>query len=357
MLVPVVLLTGFLGSGKTTLLNRLLAYRQARPDAPDVRGGKLAVLVNELGSVGIDGSLLPAGAARQVELPGGCICCTLDENLAQSLTDLLDTEPTIRLIIIETTGIAEPLPIIWTLTGEPLNQRIRLAAVVTVVDALEHERHRPLALAVDAQVEHADVRVVSKSDVLPAPHADTARTQLVDHLRRRNATAALLEESSPAANARALWQLLSDAEADTALARGGPAHTRRSATSGHDPDHPGEGGRRHDHGQAHAGNHGFETVAVTIEGTLDFEELTTQLEELPAGYIRIKGICWAVDPVAGSQEPTLIAFHRVGARVSAEAVSELSPREPIARAVALGFGIDPDRLAACLRAAMITSKG
>lgn len=354
MLVPVVLLTGFLGSGKTTLLNRLLAYRQENPDAPDVAGGKLAVLVNELGSVGIDASLLPAGAARQVELAGGCICCTLDENLAQSVIDLLDAEPQVRLVIIETTGVAEPLPIIWTLTGEALARRIRLAAVVTVVDALEHERHRPLAPAVDGQVEHADILVVSKRDVLSA--AGGSVTELEQQLRRSNPTAALLAESGPAASARALWHLLSDQEADTALARSRPAHSEHNPTSGRTPDEHVHDEHHHEHRPGPAARHGFETVAVAIEGTLDFEELTSQLEELPADYIRIKGICWAVDPVSGSEEPTLIAFHRVGARVSAEPLAEPSPREHIARAVALGFGIDRDRLAACLRAAMIPSR-
>jgi G3E family GTPase len=356
VLVPVVLLTGFLGSGKTTLLNRLLVYRQEHPDAPDVAGGKLAVLVNELGSVGIDASLLPAGAARQVELAGGCICCTLDENLAQSLSDLLDAEPQIRWVVIETTGIAEPLPIIWTLTGDALAQRIRLAAVVTVVDALEHERHRPLALAVDSQVEHADILVVSKRDVLAAAGAP-AVTELEQELRDRNPTAALLVESGPAASARALWQLLSDAEADTALARSRPAHSEHNGTSDRTPDEHVHEGHHHEHRRAPAARHTFESVAVAIEGTLDFEELTSQLEELPAEYIRIKGVCWAVDPVTGAEEPTLIAFHRVGARVSAEPLAESSPREHIARAVALGFGIDRDRLAACLRAAMIPSRG
>jgi len=353
VLVPVVLLTGFLGSGKTTLLNRLLADRQARPDAAK---GKLAVLVNELGSVGIDASLLPPGAARQVELAGGCICCTLDENLAQSLTSLLDAEPEVAWVVIETTGVAEPLPIIWTLTGESLRQRVRLAAVVTVVDALEHERHRPLAMSVDAQVEHADILVVSKRDALERGEGrQGALTDLVAALRRRNPTAALLVESSPAASASALWQLISDAEADSALERSVPAHSQHIATSaaGHDDAHESHG---HSHHPASSGGapHGFDAVAVPIEGTLDFEELTSQLEALPAAYIRIKGICWAVDLENGSSDPTLIAFHRVGARVSAEPIAEPSSRDAIPRAVALGVDIEPGPLAACLRAAMIS---
>jgi G3E family GTPase len=356
VLVPVVLLTGFLGSGKTTLLNRLLVRRQQRQGQPDAPG-KLAILVNELGSVGIDASLLPAGATRQVELAGGCICCTLDENLAQSLVDLLDAEPEVSWIVVETTGIAEPLPIIWTLTGEALTDRIRLAAVVTVVDALEHQRNRPLAQAVDAQVEHADILVVSKLDTLPPPRAGSALQRLREELRGRNPTAAILAEPTPADSAQALWHLLSDAPADTALARSRLAHSQHKGSSASAPvSHGGvEHGHAHEPGSAVAGTstHGFESVAVEIEGTLDFEELTSQLEALPAEYVRIKGICWAVDLQTGSEEPALIAFHRVGARVSAEPVSELSPREPVARAVALGFGVDPARLAACLRAAMV----
>jgi G3E family GTPase len=361
--VPAILLTGFLGSGKTTLLNRLLAHRQQLPAPPR---GKLAVLVNELGSVGIDASLLPAGAARQVELPGGCICCTLDENMADSLTELLDAEPTIEWVVIETTGIAEPLPIVWTLTGDRLASRVRLTAVVTVVDALEHERHRPLSPSVDAQVEHADILVVSKRDAL----ADAGQLDgLLATLRRANPTAAILTESDPEASAAALWQILSDGAADTALSPGVRPHSMRIDTTAsvHEGHTHGDSGHSHEHGdraldgareaRSTAAIHGFESVAVSIDGTLDFEELTAQLEELPASYIRIKGICWAIDPEAGSATPALIAFHRVGARVSAEPIGALAVGDPVPRAVALGTGIDGARLAACLRAAMVPCEG
>jgi G3E family GTPase len=348
VLVPVVLLTGFLGSGKTTLLNRMLAHRREQP----AQRGKLAVLVNELGSVGIDASLLPAGAARQVELSGGCICCSLDENLSASLISLLDSEPEVEWVLIETTGVAEPLPIIWTLTTAAMSERIRLAAVVTVVDALEHQRHRPLAQSVDAQVEHADILVVSKRDALPAERVDATLAELVAELRRQNRTAGVLVESSPAESAATLWQLLSDAQADTALDPGVPAHKQHNHTSMSGPalvHSPAPA-----HAQGHPHHHSFEAVAVPIEGTLDFEELTSQLEALPADYIRIKGICWAVDLETGSPEPTLIAFHRVGARVSAEPLGEQAARDAQPRVVALGVGIDPARLAACVRAAMVS---
>jgi G3E family GTPase len=315
-MVPVVLLTGFLGSGKTTLLNRFLRLPR------DPGAGKLAILVNELGSVGIDASLLPPGAARQVELPGGCICCTLDENLEKSLVELIDAEPALALVVIETTGIAEPLPILWTLGGEGLAERLRVAAVVTVVDALEHERHRPLAPAVDAQVEHADILVLSKLDLAgPARAAELTRL-----LRTQSPSSALVAEPGPAESAAALARLLADPE------------LARTPT--------------HGHAHRHADGHGFETLALPIVGTLDFEELSARLEELPAGYVRIKGICHAIDRSTGSDEARWIAFHRVGARVSAEPLPP-GGETPAPRVVALGAGLDADRLASCLRAAVI----
>ncbi len=330
-MVPVVLLTGFLGSGKTTLLNRFLSLRQERARWHKGQQPKLAILVNELGAVGIDAALLPPGAARQVELPGGCICCTLDENLEKSLGDLLDAEPALEMVVIETTGIAEPLPILWTLGREPLSVRVRLAAVVTVVDSLEHERHRPLAPAVDAQVEQADVIVLSKLDLVGERAADRV-AELVALVRETNPGAAVLAERSASSSALALARLLADPQLAGSRQRpGGGVH------------HLHEGDR-----------HGFETLSLPIEGTLDFEELTIRLEELPAGYVRIKGICHAIDRSSGTDEPFWIAFHRVGARVSAEPLPSASERV-FPCVVALGTGLDADQLAACVHAAVITS--
>ena len=108
MRVPLVVLTGFLGAGKTTLLNRLLANRAGRNDQT-----KLGVIVNELGEVGIDGALLGGDATRQIELPGGCVCCVLGDELDKTVIDLVRANPSLEAIVLETTGVAEPLPIAW----------------------------------------------------------------------------------------------------------------------------------------------------------------------------------------------------------------------------------------------------
>lgn len=325
MTVPVILLTGFLGSGKTSLLNGLL---DARKRSGQGQGGKLAILVNELGSIGIDGSLLPKGSAQQVELPGGCVCCSLDENLEESLSALLDSQPELEMIVIETTGIAEPLPILWTLSGDPLGDRVRVAAVVTVVDGLEHERHRPMAPAVDNQVEHADVLLVSKLDVIGAD-ADARMAELEPILRQANDHAPIFAEKSPEDLARALLGILADPDRPLPARPVAPVH---------------------DHGPRHE----IVSEVVPIPGIVDFEELTAQLEELPAEYIRIKGICRAVDESTGSDQVRLIAFHRVGARVSS-ALLDPDERDFEHCMVALGLDLDRERLTACIAAAVLPS--
>ena len=316
-MVPVVLLTGFLGSGKTTLLNRLM---ERKPDT----ARRLAIIVNELGDVGIDGSLLPASKTRQIELPGGCICCVLNEDLDKTILELLAVETDLEMIVIETTGIAEPMPIAWSFDREPLSHEVRLAAVLTVVDALEFAASRPLSPSVESQVEYADILVVSKTDLVePA----VPPTTLVDALRALNGSAPIIYGDVVEIVDR-LWSTLSDPSLES-HARG-----REQVESTH----------------AHSSTpHGFQTLWLPIEHTLDFEELEEQLEQLPANYVRIKGIARVVDASTGSSEPFVVAFHRVGTRVSCEPLHTPAPT----RIVALGPGIERAPLAACLAASVV----
>lgn len=324
-MIPVLLLTGFLGSGKTSLLNGLL---ESRPETGPFSeaSGKLALVVNEFGDVGIDGDLLPDSMTRQIELKGGCICCRLDEDLEKTLLELVHSQPDLSAIIIETTGIAEPLPISWTLAGERLNEEMRLAAVITVVDALEHATHRPLSPSVDAQVEYADVLVLSKLDLCGKDQV----TVVTDLLRNLNQSAPLLAGSA-SENIESLWLALDDPESSlhrTSLSSGEPLEAAIPDKS--------------------AGHH-FHSVALDITNILDFEILSEELESLGSNYVRIKGIARVVDGATGSQEVRLVAFHRVGARVSAE------PCRPglHTRMVAIGPTVDRDELSACLRAAVL----
>ena len=163
MKIPVTLVTGFLGSGKTTLVSRLLGH-------PDL--GETAVIVNELGEVGIDHHLLRQVDERTVLLRNGCVCCALRGDLADELRDLLARRdrgeiPAFGRVLVETTGLADPAPIVYTLLSEPLvKHHYRLDAVVATVDA-QHGLRGPESIK---QAAVADRLVVTKTD-LASPSA------------------------------------------------------------------------------------------------------------------------------------------------------------------------------------------
>jgi G3E family GTPase len=180
----VTLLTGFLGSGKTTLLRRLLA---------DPSLGDTAVIINELGEVGIDHLLVERLDDQMVLLKSGCVCCTVRGELASAIRDLHSRRergmiPPFRRLVIESTGLADPFPVLSTLKADPvLRHHFRAAGVVTTVDAvngmLQLERH----IESVRQVAIADVIVLTKTDLADAP--DTAR--LVAQLSVMNPAAPL----------------------------------------------------------------------------------------------------------------------------------------------------------------------
>ena len=161
MKTPVSVVTGYLGSGKTTLIASLLE----RPEL-----GETAVIVNELGEIGIDHHIVSRIDERTVLLASGCLCCTLRGDLADELRALLDRRdagevPPFRRVVIETTGLADPTPIVGTLLTEPLlRHHVELDAVVATVDA-QHGLRGPESVK---QAAIADVLVVTKTDLADA---------------------------------------------------------------------------------------------------------------------------------------------------------------------------------------------
>lgn len=264
---PVTLLSGWLGAGKTTLLNQLLQ---------NDRGTRYAVLVNEFGEIGIDDRLIVRSEDDLVELNNGCVCCTIRGDLVESLKRLRkkrfpwSKRPQFDRVILETTGIAEPAPLLRTfLMEDDIATYFRVQSVVTMVDAAHLEPALAHRSAVE-QIALADLLLLNKSDLVETPTLDARKVQL----RGINPTAEILPTT------RADLPLHAVLEASRRELPVLPEQETESADHGHG----------HDRDERHAG---IQSISVTSEVPLD--ELKTRLwldacvQQLGEDLVRYKG--------------------------------------------------------------------
>jgi G3E family GTPase len=172
--MPVTIITGFLGSGKTTLLNHILS---------NDHGLKIAVLVNEFGDINIDSQLLVSIDEDKIELTNGCICCMIDNNLLEAVYKILQKykpgeKDSIDYMVIETTGVADPLPIVLQFLGTDLRDLTRLDAILTVVDAETFTPEQYNSEAAKSQLLYSDIILLNKIDLVSTAHVNSLESYI-----------------------------------------------------------------------------------------------------------------------------------------------------------------------------------
>ena len=260
------------------MLNSLLA---------DPAGRRIAVVVNEFGEVGVDGHRV-VGAEQFVELDNGCLCCAINEDLKRTLFDLADRGGFDHLVV-ETTGLADPLPVAWTFSRPGLDETYRVDALVTVVDAPNVARALEEAAEAELQIERADLLVLNKLDLVT--DGGGAAEGIV---RKINDRAGLLRASHGAVPAPALLE---------------PEGLEFSD------------GQRKGEAPGHVHVPSFESYSFRTEGTLDDEALEDLLDQLPAGVYRAKGL------VRTNSESEWTLVNAVAGRFEMEPFAPASPPE------------------------------
>ncbi|MCB5410676.1 cobalamin biosynthesis protein CobW [Pseudogemmobacter faecipullorum] len=296
---PVTVITGFLGAGKTTLIRHLLQNPEGR---------RLAVLVNEFGDVGVDGDLIRACAdsncpeASIVELTNGCICCTVADEFIPSIERLLALDPKPDHIVIETSGLALPKPLLKAFDWPDLRSRITIDGVIALADAEavaagrfapdparpgetgEADHETPLSEVFEDQIACADMVLLSKADLAGAPGLARAREIILAAAPRALPMLALTEG---VIDARLVLGLNAAAE-DSLGAR--PSH--------HD------GHEDHDHDD-------FDTIVIDLPEQQEAEAFAAKVKQLAESQniLRVKG------HVAVTGRPMRLLIQAVGARV------------------------------------------
>ena len=311
--IPLTVLTGFLGAGKTTLLNRILTGDH---------GLRLAVLVNDFGSINIDADLIVGVESEGdvISLANGCVCCNVRDDLVTAVTQLMTRPEQPEYILLEASGVAEPSGIAFTFMDESLRDRIRLDSIMCVVDAEQVFAAPELMELKLRQIAFADMLILNKVDLVTRAQVEQIKAWLDDRFHRYRLVEACGGDVP-------LEILLSVGRFDPArLDAGRSADQAEQSDACDDPDsgqHAHDG--RHDHLQA------FRTWSYETDQPLSMEALRESVRKLPASVYRCKGV------IHTTEEPgRRVILQGVGKRVDIAVGHEWKGRAPRTQIVVIG---------------------
>ncbi len=292
--MPVTIITGFLGSGKTTLLNHILSNNK------DL---KVAVLVNEFGDINIDSQLLVTMDEDMVELSNGCICCTINDDLVDAVYRIMERTDRVDYMVIETTGVADPLPIILTFLGTELRDLTCLDSIITMVDAETFTPDHFESEAAFKQITYADVAIVNKVDLAPSDKVKTLEEYLnsvkdgvrILHSQQGQVPLPLILDvgyNNPEAYAELVQEEIEQTAHDQH--HGHEHHGHEHGHHGHEHHHHGhEHHEHHHHHSAHLDNDGFVSIAFESDRPFHIKKFEHFLQnKLSKNVFRAKGILW-----------------------------------------------------------------
>ncbi|NDR56606.1 CobW family GTP-binding protein [Aliiruegeria sabulilitoris] len=305
--VPVTILTGFLGAGKTTLLNRILTGNH---------GLRVAVLVNDFGSINVDADLVVGIEDDVMSLANGCVCCSIRDDLIETVEAVLARPERPEYILLEASGVSDPFPIAMTFTDQRFRDKIRLDSIICLVDA-EQVFAAPEQMELKLrQIAFSDMVILNKVDLVEQESVQKVHDWLTSRFRR--------------------YRLVEAVNADVPLeillsVRGFAAEQLNAEVPDHHEHGPGCGcdGHDHTHGHDHAAH--FSTTMLRSDRPVPLAGLREAIKRLPGEVYRVKGF------VLSEEDPDhRIVVQVVGKRIDIAREEPWGDRTPETRLVAIG---------------------